>query len=580
MRLAFRANRKAAVALLIIMAVNAVGTSAIGLALERLVNSVTKGTLSGVILAAALGALCLALLEVGFRVQFSLRLEVSARVNVLVQEEIATAAATLTTLEHLEDPAYLDRITVLRQDSEWLADFCWTLLETVAIIVQISVAVALLALVSPPLTALLVLAFPPVLLTRRAQRIAQRAAEDAAEDARLSARLLTMSTRSDSLKEICVNNAAPALRAKAAQAWGSSTRTRARGEFRSAALNLCGFLIFTVGFLGALAYAVAEALSGHGTAGGVILVITLAGRLQAQVGHGVWLIGRLTKSMLVADRYVWLRQRLAADTRAGLPAPRKIERGVVLDGVSFRYTGGTEDVLRDVNLEIPAGSVVAVVGENGAGKTTLVKLLSKFYSPTAGSIRFDDVDLTDIDTVDWRRSMSAAYQDYARLEFLIRESVGLGEIGSINDDGAIHRALRKADSDEWVSELEHGLNTRLGTTFDGVDLSLGQWQRLALARSSMRSGPLLLVLDEPTASLDARTEHDQYERFAALAKEVGQATGAVTLLVSHRFSTVQTADLIAVVKGGEIAEFGSHHELMEANGFYSEMYRVQAQAYS
>ncbi|CAM5587419.1 ABC transporter ATP-binding protein/permease (plasmid) [Streptomyces viridifaciens] len=578
--LSFRADRRGSVALLVVMTVNAVGTSVIGLALNRLVDAVTQRNLTGVIIAVILGAISQTLLEVGFRLQFSLRLELTERVNVLVQEEIALTAASLSTLEHLEDPVYLDRITTLRQDSTWLADCCWSLVDTVSIIVQICFAVSLLALLSPPLTGLLILALPPVWFTRQAQRVAQKATDAAAEKARLSSHLLDTCTRASSAKEVCVTSASPALRTIATEAWNDSTSVRVRGEFYSALLNLCGFLIFTAGFLAALAYAVEDALNGHGSAGGVILVITLAGRLQGQVGHGVWLIGKLMKSVLVADRYLWLRDLRSAGTDKGHPAPKRIERGIRLRDVDFRYPGTTEYVLKQVNLELPAGSVVAVVGENGAGKSTLVKLLGKFYEPTSGSVLVDDQKLASIDTLQWRASLSAAFQDHTRFEFQVRESVGIGDLSRIDDEDAVLRALRGAGALSLVSKLEQGIGTRLGRTFGGIDLSLGQWQRLALARATMRTTPLLLILDEPTASLDARTEQAQYEHFAALARESGKRTGAITLLVSHRFSTVQMADLIVVVNDHGISETGTHAELLAAGGLYSEMFRSQARAYA
>ncbi|MCX4850448.1 ABC transporter ATP-binding protein [Streptomyces sp. NBC_00893] len=577
--MAFRAEPRAAVALMVVMVVNALGTSLIGVLLARLVDRAGEHDVSGVLTAVVLGAVCQALLEVGFRTQFSLRLEVSQRVDVLVQQDIAEVAGTLRTLEHLEDPAYLDRIASLRQQSNCLADSCWSVLEALSITVQIVLAVSFLAVIDPLLMALVVLALPSVWLTRRARAVEQRAMDAAAERGRLADHLLDVTTQARSAKEVCITNSSETLRGYAAQAWDEASSLRLRAEFKTVLLNLCGFLVFTAGFLGALAYAIHASLSGTGKAGEVILVITLAGRLQGQVGHAVWVLGRLLKSVQVADRYVWLQDRLAEERTGATTPPSRLQQGISLRNVSFRYPGTDRDVIHDLSLDIPAGGVIAVVGENGAGKTTLVKLLSKLYEPTSGALHVDGIDLADIDTEEWRAGMTATYQDYARLEFLVRESVGVGKLARIDDPDAVREGLERAGALGIETVLPNGLDTRLGLTFDGVDLSLGQWQRLALARSAMRRNPLLMVLDEPTASLDAKAEHDLYERFTRLSREVSQAYGSVTVLVTHRFSTVQMADVIVVVHGGRIAELGTHEELLAAAGLYSQMYQSQARAY-
>ncbi|WP_327347355.1 ABC transporter ATP-binding protein [Streptomyces europaeiscabiei] len=577
--MALRAEPRAATALMVVMVVNALGTSLIGVLIARLVDRVGERDVTGVVMAVVLGGVCQALLEVGFRTQFSLRLEVSQRVNVLVQRDIAEVAGTLGTLEHLEEPSYLDRVASLRQESDWLADSCWSVLEALSITVQIALAVSFLAVVNPLLMLLVVLALPSVWLTRRARDAEQRAVDATAERGRLVDHLLDVTTQPRSAKEVCITHSSETLRTYAAQAWDEATSLRMRAEFKMVLLNLCGFLVFAAGFLGALAYAIHASLSGTGKPGEVILVITLAGRLQGQVGHAVWLLGRLLKSAHVADRYVWLRDRLAEERTGTVEAPSRLRQGISLRDVSFRYPGTDRDVIHDLNLDIPAGSVIAVVGENGAGKTTLVKLLGKLYEPTSGAVHVDGVDLAEINTEEWRAGVTATYQDYARLEFLARESIGVGKLSRIDDPGAVRAGLKRAGGLDIEAVLPNGLDTRLGLTFDGVDLSLGQWQRLALARSAMRRKPLLMVLDEPTASLDAKAEHDLYERYTRLSREVSEAYGSVTVLVSHRFSTVQMADVIVVVDDGGIAECGTHEELLSAGGPYSQMYRSQARAY-
>jgi ATP-binding cassette subfamily B protein len=247
-------------------------------------------------------------------------------------------------------------------------------------------------------------------------------------------------------------------------------------------------------------------------------------------------------------------------------------------------------VLDDVNLMLPAGAVVAVVGENGAGKTTLVKLIAKMYEPKSGSIFVDDTPLARVRADEWRARLAGAFQDFFRFEFKARQTVGVGDVPRLDDAPAVMAAVGRAGADEVIVKLRAGLETQLGPTWpDGVDVSFGQWQKLALARGFMRDGPLVLVLDEPTAALDAETEHALFERYAAAARGGSHAArdgsaardgnGRVTILVSHRFSTVRMADLIVVLDGARVVEVGSHEELMARRGPYSELYGIQAAAY-
>jgi ATP-binding cassette subfamily B protein len=248
--------------------------------------------------------------------------------------------------------------------------------------------------------------------------------------------------------------------------------------------------------------------------------------------------------------------------------------------VSFHYPGTERPVLESVDLHLPAGSTVAIVGENGAGKTTLTKLLCRFYEPTSGTITVDGVDLRTLPIDEWRRRLAAGFQDFATLQLLARESIGVGETDKIAHDAALVGALERAAASDLQAVLPAGLDTQLGREFEGgVDLSIGQWQKVALGRAMMREQPLLLILDEPTASLDAPTEHRLFDHFAAAARSSAAASGAITILVSHRFSTVRMADLILVIADGHIVEHGSHAALVRQDGLYAELYEIQARAY-
>jgi ATP-binding cassette subfamily B protein len=237
--------------------------------------------------------------------------------------------------------------------------------------------------------------------------------------------------------------------------------------------------------------------------------------------------------------------------------------------------------------------VIAIVGENGAGKTTLVKLLAKMYEPSSGTIQVDDTPLARMPAAEWRARMAGAFQDFFKFEFRAHQTVGLGDVPRIDDRRAVAGAVDRAGADDVVAQLPRGLDTQLGKTWpDGAELSFGQWQKLALARGFMRDRPLLLVLDEPTAALDAETEHALFERYASAARGGSGASvsasagdggdaddGRIILLVSHRFSTVRMADLILVMDGARLIEAGAHDELMAKGGHYAELYGIQAAAY-
>ncbi len=222
--------------------------------------------------------------------------------------------------------------------------------------------------------------------------------------------------------------------------------------------------------------------------------------------------------------------------------------------------------------------MTALVGANGAGKSTLVKLLCGFYTPSSGSITVDGTDLREIDHRGWRDRTSGAFQDFCKFEFSARQTVGIGDLPAVNDEGRVDRALDRAGAATVIAALPDGLDTQLGRTFSGVDLSEGQWQKLALARARMRLQPLLYLLDEPTAALDPASEHALFSRIARAARETA-SNGAITVLVSHRLSTVQDADIIVVLDEGRVVEIGSHADLMADRRLYSELFALQARAY-
>ena len=263
-----------------------------------------------------------------------------------------------------------------------------------------------------------------------------------------------------------------------------------------------------------------------------------------------------------------------APSSGRVAAPSSVTRGIELTGVSFEYPGTERPVLRNLDVGLRAGERVAIVGENGAGKTTLVKLLTRLYDPTAGIIELDGVDYRDYDVAGLRKLFGVAFQDHVEFHLTARENVGFGDIERLDDTEAIMDAVRSAAAQEMVEQLPSGLDTMLGRTLgEGTDLSGGQWQKLALARAFVRDGAVL-ILDEPTAALDARAEHELFDHILA------ESRGRTTIIISHRFSTVRSADRILVLHEGEIVEDGDHAGLMERNGRYAEMFRLQASRYT
>jgi ATP-binding cassette subfamily B protein len=304
--------------------------------------------------------------------------------------------------------------------------------------------------------------------------------------------------------------------------------------------------------------------------------------LSAYIGATVGEIGFLRGFWMDGSRRLaWLEDYAASlAASADVEVPASLHEGIRLEHVSFAYPGTSRMVLDDLSLLLPAGSVVAIVGENGAGKTTLVKLLAKMYEPSSGAILVDGAPLARMPADRWRARLAGAFQDFFRFEFPAQQSIGLGDVARIGDKLAVVAAVERAGATDVVAHLRSGLETQLGATWPGgVDLSFGQWQKLALARGFMRDDPLVLVLDEPTAALDAETEHALFERYAASVRDNDDRRERITILVSHRFSTVRMADLIVVLDGARLAEYGTHDALMARGGQYSELYGIQAAAY-
>ena len=256
-----------------------------------------------------------------------------------------------------------------------------------------------------------------------------------------------------------------------------------------------------------------------------------------------------------------------------LPAPRPIRRGFEFRNVSFAYPGSSRRILKNLDFTLQPGERVALIGENGQGKTTIVKLITRLYDPTEGQVLLDGIDLREYSLEDLYKEIGVIFQDFMRYEMTAHENVAVGRIEQIENRDAVMAAAHKSLADEVIAKLHGSYDQMLGRRFEtGVDLSGGEWQKLALARAYLRDAQLL-ILDEPTAALDARSEYEVFERFAELT------TGKMALFISHRFSTVRMADRIVVLADGQIAEDGSHEQLMALGGQYAEMFELQAASY-
>jgi ATP-binding cassette subfamily B protein len=506
------------------------------------------------------------------------------KVTIALESHVARLQASIATITHQERPDYLDRLAVLRDQVFVLDHMYMSLFSTCGWILRLAVTVGLLVSIHPALGLLAAFALPTVLASSWRPAVERRAQERGAPFSRLARHLFTLATTAPPGKEVRVAGIGEGLVADRRTAWERWYGPVAVARRGSAVWYSLAWATFGVAYVGAVVFVSSVLCS---PTADVLLVLAAGSRLSAYIGATVGEIGFLRGIWMDGSkRLAWLEDYAASIVaRADLPAPSRLVRGIRLDHVSFAYPGTSRLVLDDVSLDLPAGTVVAVVGENGAGKSTLVKLLGKYYEPTSGAIYVDDQPLGRISADEWRKRLAGALQDFFRFELRARQTVGLGDVPRVDDEPAVVTAVSRAGADDVIERLTGGLETQLGPTWPGgVEVSFGQWQKLALARGFMREHPLLLVLDEPTAALDAETEHALFERYAAAARSDGNgssggADGRITILVSHRFSTMRMADLIVVLDGARVVEVGSHQDLLARRGHYAELYGIQAAAY-
>jgi len=355
--------------------------------------------------------------------------------------------------------------------------------------------------------------------------------------------------------------------------YGEDRQLALRKSAAGLVLGALSLLAFYASYL----YMADRAARARITLGDLTLYLAAFRQGQAAIQSALASIGSLYEDgLFVSNLFTYLDLQTTGESPRARPSTAAKGRSQLIEfrEVGFRYPGNDQYALRGVNLIIEPGEKLALVGDNGAGKSTLVKLLLRLYDPTQGAISYGGVDLRDFDPRDLRDRIGVLFQDYVRYQFTALENVGLGEVHAISDRPRIEAAVDRAGARSVIDSLPHKIDTMLGGWFEeGHELSGGQWQKIALARAFMRDDAELLVLDEPTASLDAEAEHDLFLRLKALAADRS------AILISHRFSTVRTADRIAVLQNGRVAELGSHEALLAQDGRYAHLFRLQASGY-
>lgn len=557
----------------------AVGT---GLVVDAVANPgrATSSLAVGVAVLASSASALLILSVISGRLRLRLEENVAHHVEVHVMKMVTGLPGTA----HHENPAHLHRIDRLLEESWLVAQAVPAIIMALETIVRFGFTVALLARIDSRLAFLPLACIPVVFAGVVAERIRLRALEARSETVRVGHELFWIAGRTDAAAELRVLGAGRNLLVRHTDARElmshDELRHRLRGAWRLA-LGRAGFATaFGVGLL----VLSDQAAAGRVSVGQLVTAIGLSGQIIGQAAAVSGRLNWMNYALSGVRHYVWLldyEDRHGAMSAHPMDAPDRLTDGIHFEQVDFTYPGTDQPVLRGLDLHLPAGSVVAIVGDNGAGKTTLIKLLLRFYEPTTGRITIDGVPLADIDIEKWRAVTTAALQDHTRPQVLVGEAIGMGDLARIDDDDAVATASARSGADAVVDDIPGGLNAQLGLEWPaGTDLSGGQWQRLAVGRSAMREQPIVLILDEPTSALDPAAEHALFEHYAGRGADGGRRQrGAVTLVISHRLSTVRMADHIVVLADGQVAEAGSHAALLAAGGRYAELFRMQAAGY-
>jgi ATP-binding cassette, subfamily B, bacterial len=560
LRAAFQASPGLAAAMVTVAVLEAVLPVALAWAVRDLVNGLLAHlgwqVRDAVILMGVVGACQLAAQWVSMTGQTVLE----ERTDHWLERELMTCVLSVPDLSAAESPQFQDQVFMVAGRGRQLVGSISTIIGAVAMLVRFGAAGALLAFVAPPLVLLPALVLIPVIASMRMEREITKTLDDISPFMRTALGLFQTATEPRTADEARQYGMTMPIADRQDELLLAADRRQRLGRVRMVAIMATGWGLFAAG---ALILLWLGGRTGAVRNGGVVfLLAVLAMQLVGQAEQAASILSRLSRLSTSLARFSWLRDfAVSAQARfAGTtPVPGTLRQGIELRHVSFRHTPDSPLALDDISLTLPAGSVVALAGHNGAGKTTLVKLLLGLYQPAQGQILVDGASLAELDCQAWHDRTAVGFQDFRRFEVIAEEGVAAGDLPSQPGRAEVTQALERAGSADVIGALKDGLETPLGRSMpDGALPSEGQWQKLALGRAMMRTGPLMRVLDEPTASLDAESEAALFGTYLATARADAAACGCVTVLVSHRFATVRAADLIVTLRDGRVEEMGTH----------------------
>jgi ATP-binding cassette subfamily B protein len=503
--------------------------------------------------------------------QSLLRAQLGQRVNEMILEKALTLE-----LRHFEDSEFYDKLTRARREA---SSRPLSLVMSSFGLVQNAVALlsfgTLLTQFSPWAVAVLLLAgLPAFIAEAKFSGDAFRLFRWRSPETRMQMYLETVIAREDHAKEVKLFELGPRLLERYRQIFRKVFREDRALTIRRDTWGFFLGLLSTGAFYAAYAWVAVSAVRGEITLGQMTMYVLLFRQGQSAVSSILSAIGGMYEDNLyLSTLYEYLDTPVDTPMGTQTAGPQPGD-GLRFENVTFTYPGAPDPAVREVSFHLRPGESLALVGENGSGKTTLIKLLTRLYTPDSGRIRLDGLDLAEWQPAALRRRVGVIFQDFARYQLKVGENIGAGDVAHFEDEARWRTAAELGMSAPFIRDLPAGYATQLGKWFkDGRELSGGQWQKIALSRAFMREDADILVLDEPTAAMDARAEAQVFEQFQALART------RMVILISHRFSTVRMADQILVIEGGRILERGSHAQLMQLGGHYAMLFGLQARGY-